>query len=358
MTTLRTFFSLVKLCTCCSGIFILSGCYYLQQGSKLLHYQCSAELNKNIIADSSTPQDIRKFLITVEDIRRYAVEKVGLKKNTNFSCFVKTDRDYLIDNVYAASADTFVQYFWHYPFIGAMPYKGFFNRDDAETEAGKLRKKGYDVFVGAINGFSTLGVLRDPVYSFMTNYGPYSLSNLLFHELTHATVFVKNQSQFNEESATFVGTEAGLRYVADRYGTGSEAHEKAQLLIEDTRTYQRLMADLYRQLDSVYRSEKSRQIRIASKNRIINDFKLNIAKNYCSLFKTKSYNNIIYATINNATILISMTYTRDLDDYYTLLKRYGGDLKKTVAALCELQKMEGDPKINLRAMIMSPLLDK
>ena len=342
----------VTLIGCCLCVSFLCSCYYLQQGSTLFKYQCGAQSNKSMIADSSTPQDIREFLMSVENIRRFAVEKVGLKKNKNFSCFVKINRDYLVDNVYAARADTFVQYFWHYPFFGSMPYKGFFNRNDAEKEADKLREKGYDVFIGEVNGFSTLGILRDPVYSFMKNYGPYSLSSLICHELTHSTIFIKNWSQFNEEVATFVGNEAGLRYVADRYGTGSEAYKKALLLIEDTRTYYRLMADLHRKLDSLYTNEKSRTARIISKNKIIENLKQNITNNYDSLFKTKAYGGLPQATINNATILIHMTYTNDLNIYYELYNRLGNDLKRTIAALTELQKMKGNPKKNLREKLL------
>jgi predicted aminopeptidase len=330
----------------------LSGCYYLQQGSTLLKYQCNAQPNKNVIADSSTPQEIRNFLAIVEDIRCFAVENVGLKKNRNFSCFVKISRNYLIDNVYAARADTFSQHLWHYPILGAMPYKGFFNRSSAEKEAGILREKGYDVFIGEVNGFSTLGILRDPVYSFMEKYGPYSLSSLIFHELAHSTIFIKDQSQFNEETATFIGCEAGLRYVSERYGTASEAYKKAIAFTEDEKTYYRLINGLYRKLDSIYRNETSHDARITLKNDAINNFKLDITLNHDSLFKTKSYTYTEKTTINNATLMIAMTYTRDLDVYYELYRQCGNDLKRTITELGKLKKMKGDPKKNLRERLL------
>jgi predicted aminopeptidase len=332
--------------------FFLSGCYYLQQGSTLLKYHCNAQSNRTVIADSATPQKIRFFLSTVEDIRLFAFENVGLKKNSNFSCFVKINRDYLIDNVYAAESDTFAQYLWRYPFLGAMPYKGFFDRSGAEKEASGLREKGYDVFIGEVNGFSTLGILRDPVYSFMEKYGPFSLSSLIFHELAHSTIFIKNQSQFNEEAATFIGREAGLRYVEEKYGHGSGAYRKAMAFNEDENTYYRLINDLCRKLDSIYRNERSRDARIALKNDAINCFKQDIMLKYDSLFKTDGYKGIGKATINNATLMIAMTYTLDLDVYYELYRQCGNDLKSTIAALIELRKMKGDPKKNLREKLL------
>jgi predicted aminopeptidase len=336
------------------GFFLcaLDGCYYVKQGDRLLKYQISATSNTKLIAKPSTPPDIKQFLEKVEEIRRFAFDTIGLKKNKNFSCFVQINRKYLIDNIYAAKPDTFAQYFWHYPFFGAMPYKGFLEKKDAEKEAARLRKQGYDVFIGEVDGFSSLGFLKDPVYSFMKDFGPYSLSSLIFHELTHSTLFIKNQSQFNEEIATFVGTVGGLRYVADKFGSGSEAYKRALLSVNDSKRYHALMRSLYLRLDSAYRSEKSVQSRIAAKERIIGQFKQDIAKDYDSLFKTKAYTNLPRSTINNAIILINRTYTSDLDLYYKFYEQCGGDLKKTLAALGTLRTMKGDPKENIRTRLL------
>jgi predicted aminopeptidase len=342
---------MLKYLLSCLFVFPLCSCYYIHQGSMLLKYQCRSVSNKSMLADPATPADLRKFLLDVEEIRRFAVDSAGLAENGNFSRFVRIERDYLIDNVYAARADTFVQYLWHYPFLGAMPYKGFFNRDGAEKEAACLRKKGYDVAIGRIDGFSSLGMLRDPVYSFMQRYGPYSLANMIGHESTHATIFIKNQSPFNEETATFIGRETGLRFIAYRYGKNSEWFKRANAFIEDEKTYSSLLTGLFRTLDTIYRSGRPREVRIALKNEAIDRFKAFVAGRYDSLFITKNYAGIASAVINNASLMIAMTYSRDLDIYYDLYRQCGNDLRKTVEALVALQGMKGDPKENLRAML-------
>jgi predicted aminopeptidase len=86
-----------------------------------------------------------------------------------------------------------------------MPYQGFYERNDAEAEAKRLKALGYDVIVRKVDNFSTLGFFKDPVYSFLTSYSPGEIANLIIHEQAHATLFVKGQSDFNEEFATFVG---------------------------------------------------------------------------------------------------------------------------------------------------------
>lgn len=336
----------------CLILLCFSGCYYVKQGSYALRYRFRAEQNKKLLAKTTTPKDIAAFLATVEEIRAFAVDSVGLKKNKNYSCFVQINKAYLIDNVYAARPDSLVQYFWKYPFLGAMPYKGFFERNDAEKEAATLRKKGYDVLIGEVSGYSSLGLARDPVYSFMKKYGPYSLSDLIFHELTHATIYRDNSSQFNEEAATFIGDESALHYIAFKFGIDSEKYRKVLLSITDSRRYRTVMNGLYNSLDSAYRSEPSREKRIAAKNEIIGRFKKDFTQNYDSIFKTKNYIDVPQSTINNASLMIHMTYSQDLDLYQKLYDRCGRNLKSTVAVLLEISKMKGNPKENLNAWLL------
>jgi hypothetical protein len=49
-----------------------------------------------------------------------------------------------------------------------------------------------------VESFSTLGFTRDPLYSFMKGYSAFQLASLILHEQTHATLFVKGQTQFSE----------------------------------------------------------------------------------------------------------------------------------------------------------------
>jgi predicted aminopeptidase len=332
-------------------LFLLNGCYYVKQGRYLLKYQMRATANKKLMADSATPQDIKKFLERVEEARAFAFDSIGLNKSKNYSSFVKVDRDYLVDNVYAAKSDTFAQYLWHYPFFGAMPYKGFFEKAGAEKEAARLHKKGYDVFIGEIDGFSSLNTLKDPAYSCLKRYGHYSLSSLIIHELTHATIYRKNQTQFNEEAAMFVGTVGGLRYVAGKFGPESAASKLAIATVNDAQRYHALMHDLYLRLDTAYRTEKTSPARIAAKERIIDAFKKEIQKNYDSLFQTKSYASLPSTAINNAIVMINRTYTNDLDLYYKLYDLCGKDLHTTVEELKKVAQMKGDAKENLRKRV-------
>ncbi|MGO9411115.1 MAG: aminopeptidase, partial [Spirochaetia bacterium] len=184
--------------------------YLVKQGDYLLRYSSGTESVDDLLKSPSTPADTREFLQRVKEIRTFAVESIGLRDNGNYTRYKSIDRDYLVDVVQACDALSFTPYQWSYPFMGKLPYKGFYERPDALAEAGRLKKEGYDVIVRKVDAFSTLGFTKDPVYSFMKKYSPYELASTIIHEQTHATLWVKGQTDFNEELADFVGETGAL----------------------------------------------------------------------------------------------------------------------------------------------------
>lgn len=82
---------------------------------------------------------------------------------------------------------------WHFPVVGSFPYKGFFEKNKALAEAKKIKEEeGLEVSVRTAGGWSTLGWFKDPVLSNMLNRSEGDLANLIIHELTHGTLFVKD----------------------------------------------------------------------------------------------------------------------------------------------------------------------
>jgi predicted aminopeptidase len=50
-----------------------------------------------------------------------------------------------------------------------------------------------------------LGWFTDPILSKMLMRSEGDLANLIIHEMSHATIFVKDSIEFNENLATFIG---------------------------------------------------------------------------------------------------------------------------------------------------------
>ncbi|MDR2728432.1 MAG: aminopeptidase [Chitinispirillales bacterium] len=336
----------------CSLLFLFNGCYLMKQGGAFMGQQMSAKSIDKMLKRDDTGNELREFFLLIREIRAFAADSIGLKNNNNYKKYVKVERDYIVNVVTASRDDSFEMYRWWFPVVGSVTYKGFFDKKDAVKEAAKISKKGgYDVHIGAASAFSTLGFFSDPVYSFMIDYGVYDLASLIIHEQTHATIYIKSQTQLSEEMATFTGDEGGLAFVKMKFGEDSDQYKSAVLSKEDHTAYISLMRSLYNELKTVYESDAGRESRLAEKERVITRFKNDIGQNYDSLFRTPRYKGLSKANINNANIASNMTYNRDLSLFYELYESRGRNLAKTVAELKGLKKVKKNHKEYLRGKI-------
>ncbi len=323
--------------------------YLWKQGGYLLRYGSGAEKIEKLLVDAGTPEDTRRFLSLVPEVRRFAVERIGLKENKNYTEYKEIDRDHIADVVQACDAVSFSPYYWNYPFLGKLPYKGFYERADAEAEADRLRKEGYDVIVRKVDAFSTLGFFPDHVYSFMETYSAFELASLIIHEQTHATVFLKGQSQFNEELAGFVGEEGALEFLRGRYGTDSAVYREAVDGIADSVVFLGFLGRLRGELEGVYESPISRDEKLERKKEIIADAGREFVTEVVPLFKTEGYRESGAPAINNAYISLYDLYTGDA----ILLRRYfsavcGSDLAGFIQRTILLAKSGGDALESMR----------
>ena len=56
--------------------------------------------------------------------------------------------------VQAAKHDEFVLKTWWFPFVGSVPYLGYFDENDRNGYARELQDEGYEVYEGAVLAFS------------------------------------------------------------------------------------------------------------------------------------------------------------------------------------------------------------
>ena len=287
----------------------------------------------------------RLFAQRVADIRRFAMTELGLKENKNYTRYVQLDRDYLAAVVSASEKDSFNRFEWWFPIVGKVPYKGFFNVEDARRERDKLEKKDLDVWIRGVDAFSTLGWFRDPLYSYMKTYGERELAELIIHELFHATVFIKNQSEFNEGLANFVGNEGGRIYAAGRGKLEGEGGDEA---LADRAAYLAFISGLTSELDLMYESGISRAEKLRKKEEIIKSAKERFEENYQTLFQTENYRFFTSLPVNNAYLELFQLYHED--DYYfaELYEKSGSDLAKFIKAAITLDSRlkQGKGKMN------------
>jgi len=305
-----------------SGIF--SGCYTIKQGVTMLGY-----LNRAVPLEQIDDDD---FIRMVTDIRSFAIEELGLAMSKNYTSYVELDRDYLAAVVSASSRDSFRRHEWFFPVVGSMPYKGFFDVEDARKERTKLEKKNLDIWIRRVDGFSTLGWFKDPLYSYMRQYSPGRLADLIIHELVHATVFIKGQVQFNEELAEFIGSEGSRLYVETRYGLDSSEYREIFAGETDSRGYVTFIQGLIAELDVIYSGDLDREEKLAEKERIINAAKARFEAEYESRFSNDDYKGFLELPVNNAYLeLFRLYYTED-NFFAGLYERSGRDLGAFISA--------------------------
>jgi predicted aminopeptidase len=322
---------------------LLSSCWYLRQGMSLVSIYSSATGLEKALASGNLSPDERRLLETAREARLFAVGELGLADTKNYTSFVKTGRETLSYVVVACAADSFDQTLWDYPFVGKLPYKGFFEKAEAIAERDSLRGKGLDAMVREADAFSTLGILNDPLFSFMASYSTFDVAALIVHELTHATIFLPGQGEFDENLAEFVGKKGAEAYVAAKYGRDSVEYRGGVDSIADADTFARKLKGLYDELAAVYASKLERTEKLAEKAETIGAFKENFRASYARDFRTEGYEGFPDREIDNAYIMAFRTYTSRSDVFDHALASRSGDLAGMIRELKELPKKEKDP---------------
>ena len=206
-------------------LVLAAGCeslsYYSQAICGQLGLLNSARPVEAWLADPATPPELRGRLQVARSIREFATRSLALPANGSFASYAELDRPYPVWNVYAAPRFSIEPKRECFPFTGCVAYRGFFSEDEARRHAASLRGEGYDVFVGGVPAYSTLGWFDDPLLSSYIAYPDVQLARLMFHELAHQRVYRKGDTTFNESFAVTVEEEGVKRWLAAA-GRGSE----------------------------------------------------------------------------------------------------------------------------------------
>ena len=191
-------------------------------------------------------------LQAIEEARGFA-KRLGLKVDHHYET-VALGWERELWNVSACAPLNFSPKQWWFPVVGRVPYLGFFSEEAAEEQRRALLGEGWDVHKGPVGAYSTLGWFDDPILPGMLEWSPLSLRTLVFHELTHATVWLPGSVSFNESFAEFVGEQATLHFLATTAGEASPEHREAVARFEDGRRWRALLWTLYGEMDALFKS--------------------------------------------------------------------------------------------------------
>lgn len=196
---------------------LLAGCetlgYYHQAISGHLQIMGAARPVDAWLADPATPSILRERLETAQRIRDFASRGLGLPENGSYRAYADLGRPFVVWNVFAAPEFSVEPRQECFPVTGCVAYRGFFSEEDARRHAERLKGKGFDVHVGGVPAYSTLGWFDDPLLSTFIRYTDAQLARLVFHELAHQIVYAPNDTTFNESFAVVVEEEGVRRWL-------------------------------------------------------------------------------------------------------------------------------------------------
>ncbi len=328
----------------CQVNYVLKNAYYQV---KLINEQ--VDFDKALLNTKLTADEKRKILLAKE-AKVFAEQHVGLKKSRNYTGFVYLDQPYVSYVVSAAEKWQLKQYVWSYPIVGQMPYRGFFREAAAKESATEYEQQGFDVYMRGVSAYSTLGWFRDPLVSSMLRYSDVHLVDTIIHETVHTTLYIKNNADFNERLAVFIGAKATEQFYLKKEGEQSATLAQLRLEAEDERRFSEFISAELKNLEEWYKTLNESQKTESTREERFRMIQQKFSAEVLPEMKTKNYSKFHELKLNNARLLIYRTYVQDLNDFEALFKKLSGDWTKFLAACFELEKAS-DPVAALKERI-------
>jgi predicted aminopeptidase len=331
-------YRIARLLTIAAALLPLTGCYLLQAAGGQMAIAAKREPITKVLADASTPEQLRSRLEYVAAARDFASHELGLPDNESYRSYADLGRPYVVWNVFAAPEFSVEPRRWCFPIAGCVVYRGYFSEDAARSYASRLRRQGDDAAVGGVAAYSTLGHFKDPVLSTMLGWSDAQLAATLFHELAHQVVYVPGDSEFNESFATVV-EEAGLeRWLAQRHQTQDlvtwreQRERQAQFIALLLKTRDHLR-ELY---ESVLPDDEKR----SRKQYEFGELKLEYAQLRQQWNGYAGYDRWFDRTLNNAHLVSAATYYGCVPGLQRVLSEADGDLPRFYDAVKQLARLD------------------
>jgi len=338
MRYFKRFFLLFLLLssTGCGDVLYLSRLGW-HQGYISLHSVPVEELLRDEEVGSLTKEKLR----FIQEVKRYGEERFGLRKTKSYSTFFEV-KGPVLQVITACEKDRLQLYSWDFPIVGKVTYKSFFVADEALKEKKHLDRKGYDTFLQQAAAYSTLGWLKDPIFSSILEWNEGELANLILHEMAHATVYFKGRTDFNEQLATFIGNQGSIDFLTERYGPESKEVREAFDSQEDDLLFSGWTDRACQQLSAYYGREISREEKLKGREALFQSIQEDFQKMKGQL-RTGAYRNVDKVELNNAVLLAYRRYFHRLEKFETLYDYFGKDLKRVVTFFKEIHASKEEP---------------
>ncbi|MEO1052856.1 MAG: aminopeptidase [Bacteroidota bacterium] len=311
--------------------------YGLAQARGQLHIIWNARPVEEVLNDSTVADSIKSKLLLIQEIRQYAIDSLGLNDTDNYTTLFDQKGKPVLWVVTASEPYALKAKKWGFPIIGSFSYKGFFNKERAIKEKNKLTEEGWDTGIRTAGGWSTLGWFKDPILSNMLRRSEGDLANLIIHELTHGTIFVKDQLEFNENLATFIGDMGARKFLRQKYGYSSKEYTKYDQGETDEKRFIRYILKGADALDSLYQTfddSNSIESKKLKKEELID--KIANSLDTVSFYNTSRYQRVFEKRKPNNTYF--MSYMRYRSKQSELKNQFETEFNGNLGAFIDFMK--------------------
>ena len=332
---------------------ILSGCspvYFLRAAYEEGRILWRRQPITAFLATADLHNDTKEKLTTVLAVREYAQNVLKLNVAGSYASYSYVDRPDLTYIVLAAPPTELRPYTWWFLVVGHVPYKGFFSKSEAQAEADRLHKKGYDTTIRTSAAFSTLGWFDDPLLSHLLRFDKVALSAVVFHELFHNTLYIKGAGAFNESAANFIGHRAAIDFFRHRFGDGSLEHRRAIQLWEEELEFADFIEELIVNLSGLYRRSIATEDKLRLREEVFARSKSEWSRRIAAR-PAHRFRGFSLQPLNNAVLMHYGVYLNNLQLFESLYELEGRNLGQTIAALEQSTKHGGEPFRALRSWL-------
>ncbi len=308
--------------------------YGLMQGYGQMQLLWNTKSIEEILADEEFPDSLKTKIHLIEEIKQFAVDSLGIRESSNYTTVYDQRGKAILWIVTACPPYSLDSKEWHYGFLGNMSYKGFFDLKRAEALKATLDEEGYDTDVDEVSAWSTLGWFNDPILSSMLYRKSGSLASLIIHELTHGTIWITDEVEYNENLADFVGDHGALLFLEYKYGKKSKEYiEYQQGKIDNERFFSHIISGS-KKLDSLYKSFEGKEYPEETKRELKEEMitKITQSLDTVSFLNKKRFKNYFKIRLSNS--IFSLPYKKILkrnyvdympnNTYFTAFIRYRG----------------------------------
>jgi len=323
----------------------VSGCGNLLYLSKLGWHQSYITFHSipvlEVLEDQSIDGPSKEKICFIQEVKRYGEERLGLKGGKSYTKFFEA-KGPILHVITASEKDRLRLYQWTFPIVGKVTYKSFFTTEGVLKEKQFLEKRDLDTFIQPVGAYSTLGWLKDPIFSSMLRWDESTLANIILHEMAHATVYFKGETELNEQIATFIGNRGSIDFLAERYGEASSEMIKAMDGQEDDLLFSRWIDGVCRRLSGFYEQPLSRDEKLKGREEIFQSIKEEFKEIKVQL-KTDCYRDFDQLDLSNAVLLAYRQYIHRLENFQAIYEYFGSDLRKTIEFFKEIRASREKP---------------